>query len=82
MMAEESKKVQFMDDKKVEKHVENKVEVKRVKTTRGLGGQLVVTEGLEIGQLVITEGAQRARPGAGSDACCLCVCGVPRLRAC
>ena len=43
---------------------ENKVEVKRVKTTRGLGGQLVVTEGLEIGQLVITEGAQRARPGA------------------
>jgi hypothetical protein len=29
-----------------------------------LGGQLVVTEGLEIGQLVITEGAQRARPGA------------------
>lgn len=43
---------------------ENKVEVKRVKTTRGLGGQLVVTEGLEVGQLVITEGAQRARPGA------------------
>jgi len=43
---------------------ENKVEVKRVKTTRGLGGQLVVTEGLEIGQMVITEGAQRARPGA------------------
>jgi membrane fusion protein (multidrug efflux system) len=43
---------------------ENKVEVKRVKTTRGLGGQLVVTEGLEIGQLVITEGSQRARPGA------------------
>ena len=43
---------------------ENKVEVKRVKTTRGLGGQLVVTEGLEISQLVITEGAQRARPGA------------------
>lgn len=43
---------------------DNKVEVKRVKTTRGLGGQLVVTEGLEIGQLVITEGAQRARPGA------------------
>jgi membrane fusion protein (multidrug efflux system) len=42
---------------------ENKVEVKRVKTTRGLGGQLVVTEGLEIGQMVITEGAQRARPG-------------------
>lgn len=43
---------------------ENKVEVKRVKTARGLGGQLVVTEGLEIGQLVITEGSQRARPGA------------------
>ena len=43
---------------------ENKVEVKRVKTARGLGGQLVVTEGLEIGQMVITEGAQRARPGA------------------
>ncbi|MCA3314296.1 MAG: efflux RND transporter periplasmic adaptor subunit [Roseomonas sp.] len=43
---------------------ENKVEVKRVKTTRGLGGQLVVTEGLEIGQMVVTEGAQRARPGA------------------
>ena len=43
---------------------ENKVEVKRVKTTRGLGGQLVVTDGLEVGQLVITEGAQRARPGA------------------
>jgi membrane fusion protein (multidrug efflux system) len=43
---------------------ENKVEVKRVKTTRGLGGQLVVNEGLEIGQMVITEGAQRARPGA------------------
>ena len=42
---------------------ENRVEVKRVKTTRGLRGQLVVTEGLEIGQLVITEGAQRARPG-------------------
>ena len=29
MMAEESKKVQFMDDKKVEKRVENKVEVKK-----------------------------------------------------
>ena len=43
---------------------ENKVEVKRVKTTRGLGGQMVVTEGLEISQMVITEGAQRARPGA------------------
>jgi membrane fusion protein (multidrug efflux system) len=43
---------------------ENKVEVKRIKTARGLGGQLVVTEGLEIGQLVITEGVQRARPGA------------------
>ena len=43
---------------------ENKVEVKRVKTTRGLGGQMVVTEGLESGQMVITEGAQRARPGA------------------
>jgi membrane fusion protein (multidrug efflux system) len=40
------------------------VEVKRIKTARGLGGQLVVTEGLEIGQLVITEGVQRARPGA------------------
>jgi membrane fusion protein (multidrug efflux system) len=43
---------------------ENKVEVKRVKLARALGGQLVVTEGLEIGQLVITEGSQRARPGA------------------
>ena len=43
---------------------DNKVEVKRVKTTRGLRGQLVVTEGLEVGQRVITEGAQRARPGA------------------
>ncbi|MEN9498368.1 MAG: hypothetical protein RIS83_187 [Pseudomonadota bacterium] len=43
---------------------ENKVVVQRIKTARGLGGQLVVTEGLDIGQLIITEGAQRARPGA------------------
>jgi membrane fusion protein (multidrug efflux system) len=43
---------------------ENKVEVKRIKTTRGLGGQLIATEGLEVGQLIVTEGAQRARPGA------------------
>ena len=43
---------------------ENKVEVKRIKTTRGHGGQLIATEGLEVGQLIVTEGAQRARPGA------------------
>ena len=43
---------------------ENKVVVQRIKTARGLAGQLVVTEGLDIGQLIITEGAQRARPGA------------------
>lgn len=42
---------------------DNKVEVKRIKTGRGPAGQVVVTEGLEVGQLIITEGSQRARPG-------------------
>lgn len=42
---------------------ENKVEVKRVRTTPGPDGQTVVTEGLEPGQLIIIEGSQRARPG-------------------
>lgn len=42
---------------------ENKVEVKRVRTTPGLAGQVVVTEGLEVGQMIIVEGSQRARPG-------------------
>ncbi len=42
---------------------ENKVEVRRVTTTPGPAGQLVVTQGLEAGQLIITEGSQRARPG-------------------
>jgi membrane fusion protein (multidrug efflux system) len=42
---------------------ENKVEVKRVRTTAGPDGQTVVTEGLEPGQLIIVEGSQRARPG-------------------
>jgi membrane fusion protein (multidrug efflux system) len=41
----------------------NRVEVKRVRITRGPAGQNVVTEGLEVGQLIITEGSQRARPG-------------------
>lgn len=43
---------------------DNKVEVRRIRTGRGASGQVVVTEGLEVGQLVITEGSQRARPGA------------------
>ncbi len=42
---------------------DNKVEVKRVRTSPGPAGQTVVTEGLEVGQLIITEGSQRARPG-------------------
>jgi membrane fusion protein (multidrug efflux system) len=42
---------------------ENKVEVKRIRTTPGPDGQTVVTEGLEPGQLIIVEGSQRARPG-------------------
>jgi membrane fusion protein (multidrug efflux system) len=42
---------------------ENKVEVKRIRTTAGPDGQTVVTEGLEPGQLIIVEGSQRARPG-------------------
>lgn len=42
---------------------ENRVEVKRVRTTAGPDGQTVVTEGLEPGQLIIIEGSQRARPG-------------------
>lgn len=42
---------------------DNKVEVKRVRTTAGPAGQTVVTDGLEVGQLVIVEGSQRARPG-------------------
>jgi len=42
---------------------DNKVEVKRIKTSQGPAGQVVVTEGLEVGQLIITEGSQRARPG-------------------
>ncbi len=41
----------------------NRVEVKRIRSTPGPAGQVVVTEGLEVGQMVITEGAQRARPG-------------------
>jgi membrane fusion protein (multidrug efflux system) len=42
---------------------DNRVEVKRVRLTRGPSGQNVVNEGLEVGQLVIVEGSQRARPG-------------------
>ena len=42
---------------------DNKVEVKRIRTTPGPAGQVVVAEGLEVGQLIITEGSQRARPG-------------------
>jgi membrane fusion protein (multidrug efflux system) len=42
---------------------ENRVEVKRIRTTAGPDGQTVVTEGLEPGQLIIVEGSQRARPG-------------------
>jgi membrane fusion protein (multidrug efflux system) len=42
---------------------ENRVEVKRIRTTPGPDGQTVVTEGLEPGQLIIVEGSQRARPG-------------------
>lgn len=42
---------------------DNKVEVRRVRTSAGPSGQVVVTEGLEPGQLVIIEGSQRARPG-------------------
>lgn len=42
---------------------DNKVELRRVKTARGPAGQVVVTEGLEVGQLIIVEGSQRARPG-------------------
>ncbi|MBW6399111.1 efflux RND transporter periplasmic adaptor subunit [Roseomonas sp. HJA6] len=42
---------------------DNRVEVKRIKTAQGPAGQVVVTEGLEVGQLIITEGSQRARPG-------------------
>nr|WP_246523229.1 efflux RND transporter periplasmic adaptor subunit [Neoroseomonas eburnea] len=42
---------------------DNKVEVKRIRTSRGPAGQVVVTEGLEVGQLIIVEGSQRARPG-------------------
>ena len=42
---------------------DNKVEVKRVRTMPGPAGQVVVTEGLEVGQLIIVEGSQRARPG-------------------
>lgn len=41
----------------------NRVEVKRLRTTRGPSGQVVVTEGLDVGQLIIVEGSQRARPG-------------------
>lgn len=43
---------------------DNKVELRRIRTGRGPSGQVVVTDGLEVGQLVITEGSQRARPGA------------------
>ncbi|MEO3475000.1 efflux RND transporter periplasmic adaptor subunit [Roseomonas sp. CAU 1739] len=42
---------------------DNKVEVKRVRTAPGPAGQIVITEGLEVGQLIIVEGSQRARPG-------------------
>ncbi len=42
---------------------DNKVEVKRVTTSPGPGGRVVVTQGLEVGQLIIVEGSQRARPG-------------------
>ncbi len=42
---------------------QNRVEVKRIRTTAGPDGQTVVTEGLEPGQLIIVEGSQRARPG-------------------
>lgn len=41
----------------------NRVEVKRIRSAPGPAGQVMVTEGLEVGQMVITEGAQRARPG-------------------
>jgi len=37
--------------------------VRRVRTSPGPAGQVVVNEGLEPGQLIIIEGSQRARPG-------------------
>jgi membrane fusion protein (multidrug efflux system) len=42
---------------------ENKVEIKRVTTSPGPAGQVVVNQGLEVGQMIIVEGSQRARPG-------------------
>ena len=41
----------------------NRVEVRRIRTSPGPAGRVVVTEGLDVGALVITEGAGRARPG-------------------
>lgn len=41
----------------------NRVEVKRVLTSPGPSGQVIVNDGLDVGQLIIIEGSQRARPG-------------------
>jgi membrane fusion protein (multidrug efflux system) len=42
---------------------DNRVQVKRVTTAPGPAGQVVITDGLEVGQMIIVEGSQRARPG-------------------
>jgi membrane fusion protein (multidrug efflux system) len=45
-------------------NAENKVELRRVKTTTSRDGFTAIAEGLQEGELVIVLGQQRARPGA------------------
>jgi len=42
---------------------DNKVEIRRVKTGKGVNGQLVVLDGLQEGETVVVEGIQKVRPG-------------------
>lgn len=47
---------------------ENKVEVRQIKTSRALGDQWLVEEGLAEGDQVIVEGVQKVKPGAAVTA--------------
>jgi len=42
---------------------ESKAQIRRIRTGREVGPDIVVTQGLEEGDLVITEGVQKIRPG-------------------
>jgi membrane fusion protein (multidrug efflux system) len=43
---------------------DNKVEVRKIKTSDAVGDQWIVTSGLQGGEKVIVDGLQKAKPGA------------------